>query len=172
MHCMLYRCLHYLQFPIFILCRMLPFHFKIKHGTVYIWTFIQYTVYKRIQLKIWLCMNVFCIHTNNPYWQKNWTHLKRGQRSQDCIKIKKKKNMEGGRSNKNHYILTVPQETQRSLFSQKTVNIADPQSGSSFIWLLNTDFINPPWVQVGVQKTQAADLRSGRSCSSDRTMAC
>lgn len=41
--------------------------------------------------------------------------------------------MEGGGSNKKQYILTVPQETERSLFSQKTLNIADPHSSSSFI---------------------------------------
>lgn len=99
---------------------------------------------------------------------KNWTLLKKGHLLKIVSKLKKK-NIEGGGSNKNHYILTVPQETQRSLFSQKTLNIADPQSSSSDPLTLTIE--TPPGFRW-VQKTQTAALRSGRSCSSDRTMAC
>lgn len=128
------------------------------------------TLYKRIQQKIWVSvfMNVYSAFIQTRKYKhfiltRSWTHLEEGQHSQDCIKIK----IKWWREQQNHYILTVPQETQRSLFSQKTLNLAEPHSSDS-----NTDNRNPSWVQMGVQKTQAAALRSGRNCTFDRIMAC
>lgn len=65
---------------------------------------------------------------------------------QDSVKGKKKK----------HYIHTVPQETQRSLFSQKTVHLAHRAV------LIHLTLSAVLQFQLEGQETQVADLSSGR----------
>lgn len=103
---------------------------------------------------VWMCILYSYKHmnTNISYRQKHEPILKGVNVVKIVSKIKKHKTIEGGGRNKQHYIPTVPQETQRSLFSQKTLNIADAQSSSSIIWLRNTDQIKVSCVHLGVQQ--------------------
>lgn len=89
-------------------------------------TFIQYMVYKILILIIWMCVWMcvcVCLYTNTSIQtyhtnKKIWPLLKRDSYYQHCIKIKTARKKEK-KSNKKKFF-TVPQETQKPLFSQKT----------------------------------------------------